>query len=470
MPTCEPSPILRSVAPRLREAVRRLKERYDYASALGTDSSGATYSATPGERRAGDSPWVERGIVFRIQEGGAIVECAFNELPDGDLAEAVADAADPLLAASGSARRYPPIPDEPARASRLGTVAEDPFAADPDVILARLGATREALQSASPEIVFASAQAEFMRVAKVFISPNRDLEQVFTWGQAYMAAVGKRGDVTKEDYHAFAGLKGIELIDEMPAKCSTLATELSDILGAVKMDPGEYEVIMDPDVTGTLAHEAFGHGVETDMFVKGRARAAEYLGKPVASPMVRMFDGAAGVDQCGSFLFDDEGTFATRTTIIDGGILKSGISDLQSAMVLGQPPTGNGRRQSYDHKAYARMTNTYFEPGSSRYEDMVASIEHGWLLQKMNSGMEDPKNWGIQLVVLVGREIRDGKLTGRVASPIVCSGYVPDVLSNISMLSGDFELGGAGYCGKGYKEFVKVSMGGPYVKTKMRLG
>ncbi len=84
--------------------------------------------------------------------------------------------------------------------------------------------------------------------------------------------------------------------------------------------------------------------------------------------------------------------------------------------------------------------------------------------------MEDPKNWGIQLVVLIGREIVEGKLTGRVVSPVVCSGYVPAVLSDITMLSSDFELFGSGYCGKGYKEFVKVSAGGPYVKTKMRLG
>ena len=271
-------------------------------------------------------------------------------------------------------------------------------------------------------------------------------------------------------YQSFSGLKGLELLDELAPAVPELAAELDALLGSERMEPGEYEVIMDPDVTGTLAHEAFGHGVEMDMFVKGRARAAGYLGKPVASPIVQMFDGAAGQDHCGSFLFDDEGRMGTSTQIIKDGILVSGISDLQSAMLTGTAPTGNGRRQAYDHKAYARMTNTYIAPGTSTYGEMLASVKHGWLLQKMNSGMEDPKNWGIQVVVLVGREIRDGKLTGRVASPVVCSGYVPDVLSNITMLSGDFRLGGSGYCGKGYKEYVKVSAGGPYVKTRMRLG
>lgn len=50
------------------------------------------------------------------------------------------------------------------------------------------------------------------------------------------------------------------------------------------------------------------------------------------------------------------------------------------------------------------------------------------------------------------------------------TGYVPDVLESISMLSETVELSGSGACGKGYKEFVKVSDGGPYIKAKVRLG
>jgi TldD protein len=276
--------------------------------------------------------------------------------------------------------------------------------------------------------------------------------------------------MTKENYQPFSGLLGLEILDSMLPEAGRVAKETVELLGAGKLIPGEYEVIADPDITGLIAHEAFGHGVEMDMFVKGRALAPDYMGKPVASPIVTMYDGAEGQDQCGSFLFDDEGTLGTRTLIIRDGILVAGISDLQSAMSLGTKPTGNGRRQAFDHKAYARMTNTYIQPGKSTVEEMIASIKNGYLLEKMNSGMEDPKNWGIQLVLTVGREIKDGKLTGTIVSPVVCSGYVPTMLSDISMVSGDFKLGGSGACGKGYKEFAKVSAGGPYIKTKMRLG
>ena len=156
--------------------------------------------------------------------------------------------------------------------------------------------------------------------------------------------------------------------------------------------------------------------------------------------------------------------------IIDKGILRKGLSDTQTAMHLGTVPTGNARRESYERKAYTRMTNTYFEPGESTMEEMIASIEDGFLLQGFESGMEDPKNWGIQCMVTSAKEIKNGKLTGKIYSPIVMTGYVPDLLKSITMVSKDLVLSGSGYCGKGYKEFVKTSTGGPAIKARVRLG
>lgn len=133
-------------------------------------------------------------------------------------------------------------------------------------------------------------------------------------------------------------------------------------------------------------------------------------------------------------------------------------------------PTGNGRRESFERKVYTRMTNTYFLGGDSTPEEMIASVKYGFLLENPSSGMEDPKNWGIQCMVSIAREIRDGKLTGKIFSPIVLTGYVPDLLKSVSMMSRDVVLSGSGYCGKGYKEWVKVSDGGPFMKARIRLG
>ena len=127
------------------------------------------------------------------------------------------------------------------------------------------------------------------------------------------------------------------------------------------------------------------------------------------------------------------------------------------------------RRQDFSRKAYARMSNTFFAPGSTPVEDLFAQVDHGIYLEKWLSGMEDPQGWGIQVTCHYGREITHGKVTGRVFAPIGITGYVPDVLQTVTAVGNDFELD-AGFCGKGHKELVTVSSGGPHMLLNARLG
>jgi TldD protein len=115
------------------------------------------------------------------------------------------------------------------------------------------------------------------------------------------------------------------------------------------------------------------------------------------------------------------------------------------------------------------MSNTFFGAGISSLDDMLAQVEHGIYLDKWSSGMEDPKGWGIQVTCHYGHEIKNGKITGRVFAPIGVSGYVPDVLGSISAVGNQFKLDGGG-CGKGHKELLAVSSGGPHLLMKARLG
>ena len=50
------------------------------------------------------------------------------------------------------------------------------------------------------------------------------------------------------------------------------------------------------------------------------------------------------------------------------------------------------------------------------------------------------------------------------------SGYVIDLLTSISMISKDIVVTGSGSCGKGYKEWVRVSDGGACLKAKVKIG
>ncbi len=85
--------------------------------------------------------------------------------------------------------------------------------------------------------------------------------------------------------------------------------------------------------------------------------------------------------------------------------------------------------------------------------------------------MEDPKGWGIQVGIDLAQEIRNGKLTDNVFAPMTMTGHVPELLRAITQVGNTLEfMGGGGSCGKGHKEMVRVSAGGPHLRFKVRLG
>jgi TldD protein len=464
----------------LERLVETLSADFSYISVLSTDSTGMRYSVRKRAIDARQSNWCERGSVIRIFDGRRYLEYSFNELDrdsPGDiesLADKIRERFRRLTAVAGQLPfgipGLPSIPEQPLSETWQGEVGVLPEAAAVEQTIGRLSVLKDRAFELSEHLVEIEVRFEHMRVSKLFISGKRELEQSYIWAQGYLIPVLRRDETIREMYASYSGLKGLELIDEMEAGLEETMKIGAQLLDAQRIEPGEYEVILSPGIAGLLAHESFGHGVEMDMFVKGRAKAAEYLGRAVASPLVSLRDGARAAKQTGSFWFDDEGVLGGDTLVIQEGVFRTGISDLLSALRLGTSPTGNGIRESFERKAYARMTNTFFTAGTDSLGDMIASTKYGYLLEKFISGMEDPKNWGIQGQILYAREIRDGKLTGRIVSPLFMFGYVPEVLGSVSMVSAEVQQFGSGMCGKGYKEYVKNSTGGPYIKTKMRLG
>ncbi|MDE7260629.1 MAG: TldD/PmbA family protein, partial [Oscillospiraceae bacterium] len=363
-----------------------------------------------------------------------------------------------------------PLPaDEPAVLKKETACIIHPRQLGDEAIVNRLTALRQKALAYDGRVLDAQASVSYRSYRKLFLSENRDLDQTVMWTTASVVAMASRGQEIKIGYRPFSVLGGAEVLDGMDAGVEAVCHDALELLDSQPIQPGEYECVCSPETTGMIVHEAFGHGVEMDMFVKDRAQAREFIGQYVASPLVTMHDGSA-VEQTATAFFDDEGTLTGDTVVIDKGVLKTGMCDALSAARLGVKPTGNGRRESYERKAYTRMTNTYFQGGDATPEEMIASVKDGFLLEAPSSGMEDPKNWGIQCMVTTAREIKDGKLTGKIFSPIVLTGYVPDLLKSVTMMSKTVELSGSGFCGKGYKEWVKVSDGGPYMKARIRLG
>jgi TldD protein len=473
------SEYLHSQKEALKRLVGLLTRQFEYVSLLGTDVSGKQYLVQKNAVRINDSSWAERGFVVRVFQDGLYAEYSFNQFnPDAltelatEITNRVREPLQRLKAARVPRTQYPLLKEE--------NLIQNFFRNTPPVAggdslaekLTRLTRIRDYAFRQTPSLVDFKVRYDEVGVAKLYLSTQKELEQAYCWSQGYLIPLVRSGNKTQMVYRTFSRFQTADLITAMEDRdtINGVISQAERLLTAAAVEPGEYDVICAPEISGLIAHEAFGHGVEMDMFVKNRAKAQEYLGKRVASDLVTMHDGAAAATQVSSYGFDDEGVLAGDTVIIDRGILKTGIVDQLSALRLHIEPTGNGKRESYERKAYTRMTNTFFAPGNDALTAMIASIKFGYLLRGMLGGMEDPKNWGIQCQIQQGEEIRDGRLTGKIVSPLFLTGYVPDVLEAVTMATAELELFGSGACGKGHKEWVKVSDGGPYLKTRVRLG
>ena len=447
--------------------VAELRKTFAYVSVLGADIKTSAIRVDRNTSAISPGFDTECGFVVKMHNGTVFFEYSLDDIR-GDISALAQKITADLVCSADNTIAESVLPDEPLK--------ED-FVRDHDLadytesqLLDFCKEQCRAMLSKSEHLLNAMVNLQQMEVSKLFISENRELSQNYSWVNGIMVAIYKENDKVVQTYESANYHRMADVLAELPTKIDKMLHTAHCLTLAKPIEPGFYDVITDPSITGLIAHEAFGHGVEMDMFVKDRALAKEYVGKYVASPICNMRDGAASVLSAASYFFDDDGVLACDTQIIKDGILVTGISDLVSATRLGTAPTGNGRRESSRRKAYARMTNTFFEKGNDKLEDMIASIDHGYMLFETDNGMEDPKNWAIQCVAQYGIEIKDGKLTDNYVSPVVMSGYVPDLLKSISMISDDFAIIGMGSCGKGYKEWVRVSDGGPALKVKVKLG
>lgn len=449
--------------------VDELSKTYAYVGILGADVKSTAILANRRMTDISEGSLTECGFVVKMHDGHAFFEYSLDDVR-GD-AKALAEKIVASVALS---------PDMADRQIQVSTVRDEPlvqsFARPCDFddyseedLLTFAKEIRDGILKEDERVVNATARIMPFTVSKLFISPNRELDQFYSWVNIMGVAVFRDGEKMVMAHEGTYSNLMKEAMDGMPALIPVLVEKARKLASAKPITPGVYDVITDPSISGLIAHEAFGHGVEMDQFVKDRALAKQFVGKYVASPICNMRDGAASAFSTASYFFDDDGVLAGDTQIIKDGVLVAGISDLVSATELGSEPTGNGRRQSYKRKAYSRMTNTFFCPGKDKLEDMIASIKHGYMLFETNNGMEDPKNWQIQCTAEYGIEIVDGKLTDNYVSPVVMSGSVPELLKSISMVSDDFKIIGSGSCGKGYKEWVRVADGGPALKVRVKL-
>ena len=460
---------LRSQFGFLREVVAEMERSVPYAAALMRASEGLRLDLRDGGQTA-DRLDPMAGVVLTASDGHALEETA-TDRTDPD---AVRAAAAELVArvrsrrADSSAPTLDIVPDGPAEADYATPMLVDPASLSLADKLARYEAIRRQLRDADRRAVQASANYRETLQRSVFANRAGMVTQQLRRTLLQLVLFVSDGQQQRYDYVGHGGTGGLEQVEVPQAELAEMTETAVGLLTARPAPAGSYDIVADPSLSGMIAHEAFGHGVETDMFLKGRARSADYVGRQVGSALVNIIDDPTVPGGYGGYYIDDEGQAATPTVIIRDGVFQRGLTDLYSATRLGIPRSANGRRESVQRKAYARMSNTFFARGRNTRDELLASLDDGLLVCRGLNGMEDPKGWGIQIWANFARGYRHGQPTGVLYAPVAMTGYVPDVLANVSMLADDFEIT-PGTCGKGWKEYVPNGSGGPHLRTRVRL-
>ncbi len=231
---------------------------------------------------------------------------------------------------------------------------------------------------------------------------------------------------------------------------------------------GLHDVVLAPSVAGILAHEAIGHTCEADV-VLGGSVAGEYLGQQVAADKFTLIDsGGRGPEGKSSLAIevDDEGTPCRDITLIESGVLKGFLHNKETAMAMEMEPTGNARAHQYSDEPLVRMRNTSIAGGTDRLDEMIASIEYGYYLQRSSNGEADATS-EFMFGIVEGREIRNGKL-GRSILDTTISGVAFDMLKTITHVGDEVYWTPSGWCGK--KQLIPVGIGGPAIKCQLTMG
>ncbi|MDE0309950.1 MAG: metalloprotease TldD [Acidiferrobacterales bacterium] len=234
-------------------------------------------------------------------------------------------------------------------------------------------------------------------------------------------------------------------------------------LESINAPAGTMDVVLGPGWPGIILHEAVGHGLEGDFNRKGTSAYAGRVGEKVASELCTIVDDGTIANRRGSLTIDDEGTPSMNSVLIENGILKGYMQDLTNARLMGQPATGNGRRQSFRHQPMPRMTNTYMLPGDSTHDEIIGSVDKGLYAVSFSGGQVDITSGEFVFSATEAYLIEKGKVSHPVKG-VTLIGNGPDVLNRITMVGNNLELdSGTGTCGKNGQS-VPVGVGQPTIR------
>jgi TldD protein len=303
---------------------------------------------------------------------------------------------------------------------------------------------------------------DLFRETAFLSSEGRFITQESVYTGFSCRAVARDGATVRDYSDSFRKTQGFASLANREPMVERTAKMALDLLKAEPVPAGKYDIIIDQELAGAIAQEAFGHLTEADTLAKNeRLRELMKVGTRYGVDDLAIVDDGTMPGERGSFRFDDEGIEAERTELIKDGRIVGHLHNRQSAQQMGEKVTGNARAVSCRFAPTVRVSNTYIEPRSANIDDMLDSVKHGLYVCGSRGGTTKLESFTFssQYAWLVehGRQ-------RKLVRDVTLSGNVFDTLKGIDMIGDDLVMfGRLDGRGKGGQSPLPVGLGAPHV-------
>ena len=318
-------------------------------------------------------------------------------------------------------------------------------------------------------VTVAEGSMAFRRIDQLFVSSiGSSIHQTKVQSGAGIVALSFSGnELQKRSYpNSFGGqhmLRGYELIEELDlvGNAQRVAEECVALHAAAQCPQGQSTIILDSSQLGLQIHESIGHPIELDRVLGMEANFAgmsflttEKLRKlKYGSDIVNVVADARleHGPGLGTFAYDDEGVPAQCIPVISNGLFTGYLSSRETASAIGEKRSGGTVRcESWNRLPMIRMTNISINPGTWKYDDLIADTDDAIYMETNRSWSIDDRRYHFQFSTEIGWEIKGGK-KGRMIKNPSYSGITTEFWNSCDAIcSQDYwTLWGTPNCGKG---------------------
>ncbi len=261
---------------------------------------------------------------------------------------------------------------------------------------------------------------------------------------------------------------------DFAAELAELPELLAAKLKAPSVEPGHYDLVIDPSNLWLTIHESIGHATELD---RALGYEAAYAGTSFAtldklgslqygSGVMHVTGDRTAEHGLATIGYDDEGVAGQSWDLISGGILAGYQLDRRMAQLKGfGRSNGCAFSDGPGHMPLQRMANVSLEPaaGGPSTEDLIAGVERGIYVLGDKSWSIDMQRYNFQFTGQRFFKIENGRLAGQLRD-VAYQATTTDFWGSMEAAGGPqtYVLGGAFNCGKGQPgQVAPVSHGCP---------